>query len=72
MADVSTASFESLTIMSRSQPNASPISGPQCPRCGSKMRLVRIEPDPIPTRSSEQLMYSCECGETLVEAVERT
>ena len=72
MTDVSTASFESLTIMGRPRSNASLISGPQCPRCGSKMRLLRIEPNPNPARAAEQVTYGCGCGESLVEAVELT
>ena len=44
------------------QPTIADLTIPKimCPRCGSRMRLSAIEPEP--TRDRERMIFSCGCG----------
>ncbi len=57
------------TAMNLPDPLASLTNPPPCPRCGLKMRLARIEPQPAPNGFVEQVTYDCSCGQLLTAAV---
>ena len=42
-----------------------------CPRCRGTMRLSGIEPHPLPERNSEIVTYECQCGQLLIETVDK-
>lgn len=48
------------------------LNPPDCPACGEKMRLSRIEPARAarPLQQADQITYECGCGLILAQTVE--
>ncbi|HET9902372.1 MAG TPA: hypothetical protein VFQ27_01555 [Xanthobacteraceae bacterium] len=61
-----------MTIFEREMHPAMPRV--QCPECGGKMRLARIDPDTNPHRRADVTTFQCSCGFTyrpIIERIER-
>jgi hypothetical protein len=47
------------------------LESPTCPKCGAKMWLAVLQPDPAPGRHGDHLQYDCACGHRLTTTVDR-